>query len=519
MKNRSLFSLSLLLSLPLVIFLLKYYLIHSPDLIPTGFTQSDNVVYIADARQHLETKFSITYSNPFDYSLTSPSIYSQPYNFILCLFLLLHFDPGFALSLFGILSAIFCIFFSLKVVDYLYPAIKNKILVFLFMIWGGGLIAVAGLAASNFIFPHKFNDFWSGIYLLDPGNGWWGMNFGRTFIIPVEAFYHLLFISAIFLTLKHRWKGAFILSFLLCWTHPFTGSEYLCIIVGWIFVEKIIVRNNNLPWAFCIGMFLLFCLHFGYYILFLNQFEEHKKLFNVFSASWRHPFQVFIPAYILVAALAVYHIFKSSLKRVFNSEHQRLFFCWAIIAFLLSKHEWFIKPIQPIHFTRGYPWLGLFLFCIPALPAVFNCLRNKLLQIIFILIFLSDNLLWYTVLLSSKPKSESEAYVRRDTKEILQWFAAHATLNDLIVSNEYLVSYMANAYGPSRSWTGHIYNTPDFDEKKKRTEEFFRTAVPLTEWNGRRTLLLINKNKATPLNPLISRNRLFENDSYIIFKN
>ncbi len=113
MKNSRLFLLSIILALPLVAFLIHYYTAHAPGLIPTGFIQDDDVVYVSNARQHIEGKLSLTYSNPFS-SPSSPSIYSQPYNFLLSFFLYLKFKPGFVISIFGLISAIACVFFFIE---------------------------------------------------------------------------------------------------------------------------------------------------------------------------------------------------------------------------------------------------------------------------------------------------------------------------------------------------------------------------------------------------------------------
>jgi hypothetical protein len=519
MKNSRLFILSIILALPLIAFLIHHYTAHAPDLIPTGFTQDDDVVYVSNARQHLEGKPGLTYSNSFSSSPSAPSIYSQPYNFLLCIFLSLKIQPGLILSLFGLISAITCIFFSLKLVNYLYPKLPYRNTIFLLLIWGGGVTALGGLIANQTLFKGTYPDFWDGIYMADPGNGWWGMNFGRVLVISTEAFYHLLFMAGIFLIIKHRWLPALIISFLISWSHPFTGVEYLLIICGWLFIEKIFFRNNAIPWWVFGSFYFLFFLHLYYYLIFLNQFPEHKKLFEVFSVNWSYSYRIFIPAYFLVGFLAVFTFYRQKLKSVFAKEHQRLFFAWAIIAFLLSNHEWFIKPIQPIHFTRGYIWLGLFLFAIPGLIRILDKIKKQnLILVSFVLLFLSDNILWYANILKSKEEHETVSHISKDTQEVLNWLAQNTTTNDLLVSNEYVVSYMANAYASSYSWTGHLYNTPDFSTKKEQALQFLKTGIPLPDWKGRRLLILIDKRQTdVPVITSLKNQKLFDNNRYEIF--
>lgn len=50
------------------------------------------------------------------------------------------------------------------------------------------------------------------------------------------------------------------------------------------------------------------------------------------------------------------------------SHHQRtVFLCALLVAVGLSLHDRFFKPVQPLHFSRGYVWLPLFLRGLPAL--------------------------------------------------------------------------------------------------------------------------------------------------------
>ena len=522
MRNLRLLGISLLLASPLMFFLVHQYIAHSPELIPTGFIQDDDVVYMANARQHLEGKPALTYSNPFSYSTASPAIYSQPYNFLLCFLLSFYWAfPGLILTIFGMVSAIFCIYFSLKLVEYLYPDLKQKGIVYLLLVWGGGVTALAGLIANQTFLKGTYPDFWDGIYMVDPGYGWWGMNFGRVLFISTEAYYHLLFIAGIFLIVRHRWMPALIISFLLSWSHPFTGVEYLLIVCGWLCIEKFFFRNRSIPWWILYSFFFLLLLHIYYYLIFLNQFPEHKKLYEVFAVDWGYSFRVYLPAYLLVILLALCTFYKQKISGVFRLEHQRLFFSWAIIAFLLSNHEWFIKPIQPIHFARGYVWLGLFLFSVPGLNRILERLRNQKIALgLFILLFLADNILWYVNKWRMRAEHEGVAYITKDTQQILGWLHRNTTTNDLLISNEYMASYMANAYASSYSWTGHLYNTPDFDVKKNQALEFFRSGVPLPNWKGRRLLILIRKSKTdVPVTENLKRKKLFENDTYEVFVN
>jgi hypothetical protein len=215
--------------------------------------------------------------------------------------------------------------------------------------------------------------------------------------------------------------------------------------------------------------------------------------------------------------MALLTIFRKRLEIVFVKEHQRLFLSWAVIAFLLSNHEWFMEPIQPIHFTRGYIWLGLFLFGIPGFFRIARNL-NKSLWYIFLFLLLSDNLFWYGKRFTAMAKNESVAHVSNETREMLQWLSLHSTTKTLLVSNEYRVSYMANAYSPSWSWTGHLYNTPGFFERNKSTKNFLMSGIADKMWQGKQIFILLDKAEITEIHPSLKKKKIYENRRYVVYE-
>lgn len=522
MKNTRLLLFSFILSIPIIAYHLHHYSIGLSELEPTGFIIGDSPMYISNARQHIESSFSIFYSNPFSGSPDSPKIYSQPHNLLVAFFLFLGFTPGNIFSVFGIISAILCIFVSLKIITHLYPDLKYRKLTFTLLIWGGGLASILGIIIHLWYTHGTYSpEFWTDIFMLDPGKGWWALNFGRSLIIPYEAFYHLLFLTGILCLLKKRWLAAIIVSFFLSWSHPFTGIEYLLIICTWLSLERFFLKNRNIPVPVLISFSALFFLHLFYYLFLLNQFSEHKKIFAAYSLNWSHTYTSYLPAYMIVGILAIYTIYsQKKITAVFKQTHQRLFFLWAIIAFLLSKHEWFIRPIQPIHFARGYVWLGLFLFSIPGLSFfLLHIRKRKFTLILFILTFLSDNLLWYGSKFLFSEKKESFAYISKESSQVLSWFTKNTSTNDLLISEDIDISYLSNAYGSSYSWIGHPYNTPDFKLKSEQVSFFLKTGHSLPEWKGRRLLILVNKDHAqtSSISNSLKTYKVFSNKKYDIY--
>ncbi len=507
-----------------MLFLLHHYFNHSSDLKPTGFTVNENVLYMSYAQQYLDQDhFSLFYSNPFDGDPQSAKIYFQPVNFLFAALMKAGMDPGLCFSLFGLVMAILCIYLGIRIINHLLPDYKYKTLVAVLFTWGGGLTAITGILVSSFVPGQQTQSWLDSIYIADPANGWWGLNWGRILFIPLEAYYHFLFLLCVLLILKNKWVGAALAGLLLSASHPFTGMEYLFILWEWIAIEKSFFRNRNIPWWFVVVSALTLTLDIYYYLSYLPSFPEHNQIFNQYSVAWTYSFRVFIPAYAIVALITYLSVrTKKQLGKLLEFPHQRLFLTWAVVAFLLSKHEWFIKPMQPIHFTRGYTWAGLFLLSLPGLIWLIDSLSvkkvRKWILAGLLLLLLSDNLLWTANTLRDKKTGEWEGHITKETEEVFAYLKKNTSPNDLLTGNATLINYLVNVYAPANSWVSHPYNTPRRAERVIEMQNFLQTGVQPAEWNGRRILIIINKKRGPlSLHPSLQINKLFENGSYLIF--
>src|SRR5207249_955712 len=106
----------------------------------------------------------------------------------------------------------------------------------------------------------------------------------------------------------------------------------------------------------------LLALLLGYYLVFLEAYEPHRALRRTWSLAWTQTSASMLLAYGPAALLAAARLLQG--RRRLRPDVALWVTCFAV-SFLLSKHDWFTSPRQPLHFTRGYVWLPLWLLGLP----------------------------------------------------------------------------------------------------------------------------------------------------------
>jgi len=465
---------------PAVLPYLSHYL-DAGNLHPTGFVQGDQAYYMANAREHFDRgAFSLTYGNPSGANFNTPPIYFQPQTLFLgIVWRYVYQDPGTVFVVFGLMWAIVCGRMAIMLFESLFGLSGlTQWICLTIMFWGGGILALTGLLVTGFYSLYGTPLTVQGIFYLDPFAGQWCLNFGRTLIYPNEAYYHALFFAVIILLLKRRYVLASVIALLLSFSHPFTGIELLAIVFGWILVE-LIVRKDPIPAMFVAGWSLLVVVHLGYYLYFLPLSPEHRALMSQWAQPWLLETANAIPAYVLVAVPAIWRIrTPRRWRETFSHTHNRLFLVWFVVAFTLANHELFMRAQQPLHFTRGYIWLPLFLLGVPVLLSWFRILQAhgrrlaKGLVCAVILLFFSDNALWFSAV--SNSHLLSHVRLTADQGELLRWINTNSGHRTVVVSEDPTIGYLTTVYSPARAWLAHPFNTPEVSKRKEELENFFR---------------------------------------------
>jgi hypothetical protein len=400
------------------------------------------------------------------------------------------------------LSVFFCIYYSERIFRRLIPGISSLRLTFFqfLFLWGGGLLFAAGFF-YNCLHGQEFRSAFFNSFVFDPSHGTWNLNFGRNLFFPNEAFYHALFLAGIDALLARKPKALFLVALLLALSHPFTGIQFISIIIAYLIVEYLMTRQWIFPFSYTVYFIVLAVLHVGYHLFFLNSIPEHRKLFNTWSQDWFLEAPSFVPALALVAMLSAYSIYRATfvLKRS-EPSLRRFWLCMFVITFLLYNHEWFMRPVQPIHFARGYDYTALFFFALPGLSAFIDSWRkySRILAVSVLLplsfLFCLDNFAWLSIHAYNWLSPRSKLYyhyLKANQQKMVQELCKPQWKGKLVLANDPAFSYALSVYTPLRTTYGHLLNSPDFTLNFERSQELARTGKPQKdESDGQHILVL-----------------------------
>lgn len=494
-----------LLYLPMGLVLIAHFLFPPEGQVATGFLQYDQLSYMANAREHFDSgAFSLFYGLPFAADPDTPRLYFQPHTLLLGLaHHLSGLAPGHVYVGFGVLSGLLFIVVAHALYRQLFgPGAPFYRLGFVLFLWGGGLLALAGLA-----FHAAFGgDFRANLLLFDPFEGLWFLNLGRNLFYATESLYHALFLGAVLALFLGRRALALALAALLSASHPFTGIQLLSILGAWTLLEFLLSRRERPRLLrFGLGVAALTALHFLYYLWFLLRSPDHAALLEQWRLAWNLPALSALLAWGPVGLLALWRVRRADLFReTFGRAENRLLGVWFVVSLLLANHELFLTPHQPLHFTRGYVWTPLFLLGWPVLRDALESfarsrrLAGALAVSLLASVGLSDNALWFAERLgrASGAREAQGLYMPRELAARLRTLDRPENANRVLVTTSPLEGYFAAALTPLRPVLSHPFNTPEADARGKEIEIFVRTLQEPPLWRRRPLHVLLGRNDA-----------------------
>lgn len=449
--------------------------------IGTGFIQGDMPYYSANGREIFERGNGFAYPNPYDPSSGAPVIYFHWLMWLIGFGISwLGVDPGILFSSIGLIGALAMSWLTLCLVKQVLPDPRYQIALFLFVMWGGGLLSLRMLIGNLF----SGADWDSNLLAYDPADGLWFLNWGRNIVFPTEAVYHALAAGCWLAVLRRRFYFSLLLGVLLAATHPWSGLETLLTLWCFCALMLFVGDRRNSTKLFLLSSLAL-AAFLAYNIGFLNAFESHRLLRETWQLDWSLSFRTIILAWLPLAVLAAIRITKER-QSIRGSE---LFLITAFfVGFALSIHDRFIAdPIQPAHFTRGYIWMPLALLALPLAQRWMIGIRKRFSRGVFagagVLLFVLlafDNLVFVAVQTRIQSRTGQELilfkgplYFESDEERALFAFADGRHYDGVVVSSDPRLNYLAATYTRLTPYAGHLFNTPLRAERVMHLESFF----------------------------------------------
>ena len=440
----------------------------------TGFICYDLAYYVANGREIFERGNGLGYSNPYDTSPDAPVIY---YHWLPWLFGLgvsvLGIDPGGWFLAIGVVAGVAFAFGTFRLVEAILPEPRFLPGLFLLAMWGGGLFVLTAFVANWFLeYP-----LWYQLFRYDPFEGWWFLSWGRNSLFTTEATYHALVVWAWLGVVQGRpWQAVGLIAALAA-THPFSGAQHLAILGVWLTVRLATDRRFLGPWLATGSVAAAFC---GYYFLVLPQFEAHRRIFSIWSLEWIVPWGSFLTAYLPVASFAASRCWLD--RRRWRPE-MTFFLVAAAVSLFLIKHELFLPPKQPLHFTRGYVWMPLLLLGLPLIQRLAARIVDGLPRPAAVAILTACAMLWLvdnaTWLVRMNLRNADEL---RTTTAVFDLFRQLDNRDErgvgLVLSGEAMDdNYLLGTYTRLDPYVGHLFLCPDRESRITTTSRWIKTGA------------------------------------------
>jgi hypothetical protein len=381
---------------------------------------------------------------------------------------------------FGLVSAFLTILISLKLFkSYIGWNNWNEKLSFILFIYGGGVLIISGFIYS-YVNGLGFKNAALDSLMFDPGGGFWMLNFGRNFIFSTEAYYHLLTIGITYSVFKNKQAISSLLIFILAFSHPFYGIQFLILIISWQILDKFVFKNKQISTKYLIINIISLLLFIVYYKMYMTQFDSYQSIVEKWTLNWNLKFITEIFAYLPIFLFFVYQLRKKSLLiNFFKNPFHRFLFLYFAGSFLLANHEMFMNPIQPIHFTHGNIYIPLFLLASKGIVSFFNNNKSTLSIVMSVLVFgilIFDNLSWFPAqyYINVSRRYSDAIRIIPTQKRIINYINENYNYNYLLLSEFATIDYYATAYTSVHSLVPHAFNTPFYVTKEHLWKQFYK---------------------------------------------
>jgi len=484
-----------------------------PGWVYSGFLQSDQHQYTAIAREVFERGSGLTYVIPYSLDDDPAPVYFH-WTFIALAWLqrLTGLPYPVCWELWRALwSTAFFLSFAL-LLDRILPSGKMRTLVFILVMYGGG-IAAALAGANRLLLPlagGQGSEFLDAFAATEGAYHWWFLNLFRNVLYPLEATYHCLFFLTLWAAISQRGKTFLVAFAATAACGVFTTANLAVILGPWFAIECLIVWRRRsdlaaLPGPFLkqsmVAFILVIAVFLIYYAVVVPAYGEEGAAMLRQHTQYPMPLiplRGYLKAYFWPLAGTLLALASPAVRRWLAGEPRgRLLIVWIVGTILLANNHWVLRPdgIQPPHFTRGYLYAALALCAAVGLQLQqekwrsWLRLANKrtavLVALAAIVLLTSDNLAFVAEIAARTPHPRVLTF-EQQTREALEAIEAQGTpgkrLNVLNLGDD-KIGILIPVYTRHNPFLADVIPTPDYYGRQADLEAWIRGGgqTPLLE--------------------------------------
>jgi len=480
-----------------------------------GYLQGDQATYTALARAVFNRGNGILYANPFDFDPTAPRVLTNlGYVALGWLFRLIGQNDVVAWEIWRLALGLLCFGLFALLVARLFASKGMRWWVFLVGTFGGGAAWAATLALTV---SHPHWGWLRSFVEAERGYDWWCLNLFRQSLYPLELAYHSLFFAALLCHLDRRYGLLLLILFLLWWTHTVTAilaTTVAGLALLWDWLAGLTGRESVQPeerpkraGPMVIGLACVVLPWIAYYRLFLPRFPAIQSWieqtlsfeFVLRPSVWPRAWGVLLvglPAALLYAPLRGYLV---------RERQGRLVLLWGIAAFAWAHNNLFLtRPIQPMHFARGYVFLFLLIVTAKGVEIALARRRDghgqharaavgwrrlgKWAAVALVPLFVADNVLFVARVGIELPQP-GLLTISPEAKDVLDYFRAQpGSLGVLSVDQKLGVLIVARTR--HRLLLSETVLTPFFAERALDAANILGSVQAARFWAGDRLILM-----------------------------
>lgn len=371
--------------------------------------------------------------------------------------------------------------------------------------------------------------------------GAWDINEFRYLRRGHQAFYHALFFAGWLCLIRGWWKGAFVVSFLLWWSHPFTALNFATPLTATTIVLAFVERETpkRQRWTrvgIAVGLFMI---GLAYYLAWLPTDPAHRSV-----QSQMRDFVPTAPAWRFIPGLGA--LFFAPLLMFWRPPQWRdrsviaalsLIVCVVALTFHHRLLGWMGVVMQPLHFEQGYLFFGLLCLSCEMLtrgareararakeaPSRGRRWRRIALALAWLSLF-PDNVLFHTTWQWPHVRRGGVTLSRAEMDLVAFLGSIEEGRRVLFLDTALLTDWPGYAMveTPHTFIGGHFNNTPFMAERVERMKTFVETG-DLSLWAENDPSLLVAPARFADafhetIEPRGAYERLYESDGFTVYR-